>query len=81
MPIGRSLTIPARTRSWSAPGRALSVSVRNFPMGNMQGFLGLRGYGEFDTANRAHGWNTWLTFAISPAEPAAITPTRHLVAK
>ncbi len=53
----------------------------NFPVGNMQGFLGLRGYGEFDTANRAHGWNTWLTFAISPTEPAAITPTRHPVAK
>ncbi len=53
----------------------------NFPMGNMQGFLGLRGYGEFDTANRAHGWNTWLTFAISPAEPTAITPARHPMAK
>ncbi len=64
--------------------RALGVGPQvgyNFPMGNMQGFLGLRGYGEFDTANRAHGWNTWLTLAISPVEPAAITPTRHLVAK
>ncbi len=53
----------------------------NFPMGNMQGSLSLRGYGEFDAANRAHGWNTWLTFGISPAEPAAITPSKHLVAK
>ena len=35
-----------------------------FPVGDMQGFLGLRGYGEFDAANSAPGWSTWLTFAI-----------------
>jgi hypothetical protein len=52
-----------------------------FPLGDMQGFLGLRGYGEFDASNRPSGWNTWLTFAISPAEPTAVTPTRHLVTK
>jgi hypothetical protein len=52
-----------------------------FPVGDMQGFLGLRGYGEFDAANRPSGWNTWLTFAISPAAPTAVTPTRHLVTK
>jgi hypothetical protein len=52
-----------------------------FPVGDMQDFLGLRGYGEFDAANRASGWNTWLTFAISPAAPTAVTPTRHLVTK
>jgi hypothetical protein len=49
-----------------------------FPVGGMQGFLGLRGYGDFDAANRAPGWSTWLTFAISPAEPAAeAKPTQH----
>jgi hypothetical protein len=53
-----------------------------FPVGGMQGFLGLRGYGEFDASNRPSGWNTWLTFAISPAAPtAAATPTQHLVTK
>jgi hypothetical protein len=52
-----------------------------FPIGGMQGFLGLRGYGDFDAANRAPGWSTWLTFAISPEAPTAITPTRHLVTK
>lgn len=52
-----------------------------FPVGDMQGFLGLRGYGEFDAANRAPGWNTWLTFAISAAAPAAVTPTKHLLTK
>jgi len=38
-----------------------------FPVGDMQGYLNLKGYGEFDAASRPHGWNTWLTFAISPA--------------
>jgi hypothetical protein len=52
-----------------------------FPVGDMQGFLGLRAYGDFDAANRAPGWSTWLTFAISPATPTAVTPTRHLTTK
>jgi hypothetical protein len=48
----------------------------------MQGFLGLRGYGDFDAANRAPGWSTWLTFAISPTAPTAeAQPTRRLVTK
>ena len=44
-----------------------------FPVGDMQGYLNLKGYGEFDAANRASGWNTWLTFSISPMAPM---PTR-----
>jgi hypothetical protein len=47
----------------------------------MQGFLGLRGYGEFDAANRAPGWSTWLTFAISPAEPSVAKPVRQRFTK
>jgi hypothetical protein len=53
-----------------------------FPMGNMQGYLNLKGYGEFDAQDRPHGWNTWLTFAISPAAPeSTVMPTRHMVTK
>jgi hypothetical protein len=53
-----------------------------FPIGDNQAFLGLKGYGEFDAANRPSGWNTWLTFSISEAAPAStVTPTRHLVTK
>ena len=53
-----------------------------FPVGDMQGYLNLKAYGEFDAANRPSGWNTWLTFSISPAPPAStITPTRHMVTK
>jgi hypothetical protein len=42
-----------------------------FPIGGMQGYLNLKGYKEFDAANRPEGWNLWLTFAISPAAAAA----------
>ena len=52
-----------------------------FPIGDNQAFLGVKGYGEFDAANRPSGWNTWLTFAISEAAPKTVTPTRHLVTK
>jgi hypothetical protein len=53
-----------------------------FPIGASQAFLGLKGYGEFDAANRPSGWNTWLTFSISePAPVSTVTPTKHLVTK
>jgi hypothetical protein len=45
-----------------------------FPVGNMQGYLNLKAYGEFDQQNRPAGWNAWLTFSISPAAPPAATP-------
>jgi hypothetical protein len=52
-----------------------------FPIGGMQGFLGLRAYGDFDAANRAPGWSTWLTFAISPSEPTVAKPVRQMFTK
>jgi hypothetical protein len=48
-----------------------------FPMGDkLQGYLNLKGYKEFAAQNRPEGWNTWLTFAVSPASepPAAAKP-------
>lgn len=53
-----------------------------FPVGNMQGYLNLKAYGEFDAANRPSGWNTWLTFSISEAPPpSTVTPSKHMVTK
>ncbi len=45
-----------------------------FPLGAMQGYLNLKGYGEFDAHDRPSGFNVWLTFAISPASPTPPTP-------
>ena len=44
-----------------------------FPVGDMHGYLNLKGYYEVDAAYRPKGWNTWLTFAISPAPPKSAT--------
>jgi hypothetical protein len=53
-----------------------------FPIGKNQAFLGLKGYGEFGSANRPSGWNTWLIFSIAEAAPAStVTPTNHLITK
>src|SRR6266702_8010795 len=53
-----------------------------FPIVDMQGYVNIKGYGELDAANRPSGWNTWLTFAISPAAPeSTVTPTRHRITK
>jgi hypothetical protein len=40
-----------------------------FPVANMQGYLNLKAYWEFDAQRRANGWNTWVAFAISPTAP------------
>jgi hypothetical protein len=48
----------------------------------MQGYLNLKGYGEFAAENRPAGWNTWLTFSLSPMAPVStVQPTRRLVTK
>jgi len=45
-----------------------------FPIGNMQGAVNAKAYFEFDNHDRAAGWNTWLTFSISPGAPPAPSP-------
>ena len=45
------------------------------PMGELQGYLNLKGYKEFAAEHRPSGWNTWITFVISPA--AAPPPPTH----
>jgi len=52
-----------------------------FPVGDMQGFLNLKGYGEFAAENRPAGWNTWLTFSISPMAPTTVAATRRSTTK
>jgi hypothetical protein len=52
-----------------------------FPVGNMQGYLNLKGYKEFAAENRPSGWNTWVTFVISPAPPEPTGPPRRMVTK
>jgi hypothetical protein len=48
----------------------------------MQGYLNFKTYFEFDRHDRPDGWNTWLTFAISPAAPeTAAAPTRRMFTK
>jgi len=34
----------------------------------------VKGYGEFDAQNRAHGWNTWLTVSLAPAAQSPEPP-------
>ena len=41
-----------------------------FPVGQLQGYLNLKGYKEFGARNRPEGLNVWLTFALAPAPGA-----------
>jgi hypothetical protein len=52
-----------------------------FPVGDMQGYLNLKAYGEFAAENRPKGWNAWVTFAISPPAPAPPPTTKPIVRK
>ncbi len=45
-----------------------------FPVGDLQGYVNLKGYGEFANKNRPAGYDIWLTFAISPAAPRPDAP-------
>jgi hypothetical protein len=45
-----------------------------FPVGGMQGYVNLKGYGEFAAENRPQGWNVWLTLAFSPKPPETPVP-------
>jgi hypothetical protein len=52
-----------------------------FPLSQtLQGYINLKAYAEFGGLNRPTGWNTWLTFVISPAAapppPASRMATR-----
>ncbi len=47
-----------------------------FPLSQtLQGYINLKGYAEFGASDRPSGWNTWLTFVISPASapPPAVS--------
>jgi hypothetical protein len=52
------------------------------PLGQgLQGYINIKAYGEFGNVNRPAGWNTWLTFAISPAAATPPAATQHIVTK
>jgi hypothetical protein len=52
-----------------------------FPVGHMMGYLNLKGYKEFAGENRPYGWNTWVTFSISPAPPTPGAPPARRITK
>jgi hypothetical protein len=52
-----------------------------FPVGDMQGYLNVKGYKEFGAEHRPEGWNLWFTFAVSPHPPAPAPTSTHLVHK
>ena len=52
-----------------------------FPVGDMQGYVNLKGYGEFDNNARPEGWNVWLTFVLSPKAPAETTSQKPMLTK
>jgi hypothetical protein len=51
------------------------------PLGELQGYVNLKGYKEFEAEHRPEGWNVWLTFVLSPAAPSAAPPARPRITK
>jgi hypothetical protein len=52
-----------------------------FPVGDMQGYLNLKGYGEFDNNARPDGFNVWLTFVLSPKAAEAKSSSSPMLTK
>jgi hypothetical protein len=46
-----------------------------------QGYLNLKGYGEFGEEHRTAGWNVWVAFAISPAAAPPLSAHTPIVRK
>ena len=52
-----------------------------FPLSQgLQGYINLKAYAEFGGSDRPTGWNTWLTFVISPAA-APPSPVSRMATK
>jgi hypothetical protein len=47
----------------------------------MQGYLNFKGYKEFAAEHRPEGWNTWVTFVISPTAPTPAAAPRRMITK
>jgi hypothetical protein len=53
-----------------------------FPISDKwQGYINLKGYGEFANQNRPDGWNVWLTFNLSPAAATPPASSRPMFTK
>jgi hypothetical protein len=50
-------------------------------LGDLQGYLNVKAYGEFDARDRPSGYDVWLTFAISQATPTPPSLTRPMYTK
>ncbi len=42
-----------------------------FPVGDMAGYLNIKGYADLETENRPKGYSTWVSFVLSPKAPEA----------
>ena len=47
-------------------------------MGELDANMNVKAYKEFAAANRPEGWNLWLTYTLSPAEPKPARATAPL---
>lgn len=52
-----------------------------FPVGDMQGYLNVKGYADLDVENRPKGWSTWVSFVLSPRAPEPPPTARPLYRK
>ena len=68
----------------SRASRAPAASSATVSLGELDANLNVKAYKEFAAANRPEGWNLWLTYTLSPAEPNAkssTAPTRRADAR
>ena len=45
-----------------------------FPFADLEGYLNLRGYSEFNARNRLEGWTAYVTFSVAAAEQRSAQP-------
>jgi hypothetical protein len=66
---------PMFSMRWNAGGVGIVPQLDSIiPLGTMQAYINVKGYGEFDAQNWAHRWTTWLTVSFAPASPGPEPP-------
>lgn len=82
----QQLTADSGVGATLGPFKGMAVGVGPqvgflFPVGDMQGYLNIKAYGDLETENRPKGWSTWVSFVLSPKAPEPSPTAKPIVRK
>jgi hypothetical protein len=82
----QQLTVDSGAGATLGPFKGMAVGIGPqigflFPVGDMQGYLNVKGYADLETENRPKGWSTWVSFVLSPKAPEPPPTVKPIIRK